>query len=238
MSLQQDILTHELAPASRASLNDVAAGNNHATTSTDPGLTDVEQTLGTCYAHAAAQLALHAWRRSGTLHVPAYGDLIDTIVTAHGCSGQDPLAAIATLSGFTRDLGLDGLHQLTSTGKSTSRTEHATTIDDSPLWRMQREGRGVALLTLQTSPEHWRRFTTHFDSEGTAAPLRTLTKLGDSESKMSGLVDVGLVIDLDRSRPGAIALLNTWDEHYRNPARRYSVASLAALQVPRSKLEL
>jgi hypothetical protein len=99
-------------------------------------------------------------------------------------------------------------------------------------------GRGVALLTLQTSPEHWRRFTTHFDSEGTAAPLRTLTKLGDSESKMSGLVDVGLVIDLDRSRPGAIALLNTWDEHYRNPARRYSVASLAALQVPRSKMEL
>jgi hypothetical protein len=238
MSLHQDILTHELAPASRASLNDVAAGNNHATTSTDPGLTDVEQTLGTCYAHAAAQLALHAWRRSGTLHVPAYGDLINTIVTAHGCSGQDPLAAIATLSGLTRDLGLDGLHQLTSTVKSTSRTEHATTIDDSPLWRMQREGRGVALLTLQTSPEHWRRFTTHFDSEGTAAPLRTLTKLGDSESKMSGLVDVGLVIDLDRSRPGAIALLNTWDEHYRNPARRYSVASLAALQVPRSKLEL
>jgi hypothetical protein len=49
---------------------------------------------------------------------------------------------------------------------------------------------------------------------------------------------VGLVIDLDRSRPGAIALLNTWDEHYRNPARRYSVASLAALQVPRSKMEL
>jgi serine/threonine protein kinase/Leucine-rich repeat (LRR) protein len=194
--------------------------------------------LGTCYAHAAAQLALHAWRRSGTLHVPAYGDRMHTIVTAHGCSGQDPLAAIATLSGFTRDLGPDGLPTLTCTPMGISGTEHANTIDDSPLWRMQREGCGVALLTLQTSPEHWRRFTTHFDSEGTAAPLRTLTKLGDSESKMSGLVDVGLVIDLDRSRPGAIALLNTWDEHYRNPARRYSVASLAALQVPRSKMEL
>jgi hypothetical protein len=75
----------------------------------------------------------------------------------------------------------------------------------------------VALLALQTSLEHWRRFTTHFDGEGTAAPLRTLTKLGDSESKMSGLVDVGLAIDLDWSRPGAMALLNTWDEHYRNP---------------------
>jgi hypothetical protein len=79
--------------------------NNHAKASTNLARSDVEQTLGTCYAHAAAQLALHAWRRSGTLHVPAYGDLIHTIVTAHGCSGQDPLAAIATLSGFTRDLG-------------------------------------------------------------------------------------------------------------------------------------
>jgi hypothetical protein len=121
--------------------------------------------------------------------VPAYGDLIHTIVTAHGCSGQDPLAAIATLSGF-----LDAT--LTSTAMGISSTEHATTIDDSPLWRMQREGCGAALLTLQTSLEHWRRFTTHFDSEGTAAPLRTLTKLGDSESNVSGLLDVGLVIDL------------------------------------------
>jgi serine/threonine protein kinase/Leucine-rich repeat (LRR) protein len=199
---------------------------------------DVEQTLGTCYAHAASQLALHAWRRGGTLHVPAYGDLIHTIVTAHGCSGQDPLAAIATLSGLTGDLGLDKLPTLISTPMGVSSIGHANPINDSPLWRMQRDGRGVALLTLQMSPEHWRRFTAHFDSEDTVAPLHTLTKLGDSESKISGLVDVGLVIDLDRSRHGAIALLNTWDEHYRNPARRYSVTSLAALQVPRSKLEL
>jgi hypothetical protein len=233
MSLHQDIQTHNRAPSSPGSLTGAAVNKDDTVASTGHGCSDVEQTLGTCYAHAAAQLALHAWRRSGTFRVPAYGDLIRTIVTAHGCSGQDPLAAIATLSGF-----LDGLPPLTSTPMGISSTEHATTIDDSPLWRMQREGRGVALLTLQTSPEHWRRFTTHFDSVGTAAPLRTLTKLGDSESKMSGLVDVGLVIDLDRSRPGAIALLNTWDEHYRNPARRYSVTSLAALQVPRSKLEL
>jgi serine/threonine protein kinase/Leucine-rich repeat (LRR) protein len=237
-SPQQDPQPHERAPTLSASLSGAAIHKNDAVASTGHACVDVEQTLGTCYAHAAAQLALHAWRRSGTLRVPAYGDLISIMVTAHGCSGQDPLAAIATLSGSTRDLGSDGLHQLTFTAKGISNTEHANTIDDSPLWRMQREGRGVALLTLQTSPEHWRRFTTHFDSEGTAAPLRTLTKLGDSESKMSGLVDVGLVIDLDRSRPGAVALLNTWDEHYRNPARRYSVASLAALQVPRSKLEL
>jgi hypothetical protein len=82
------------------------------------------------YAHAAAQLALHAWRRSGTLCVPAYGDLIHTIVTARGCSGQDPLAAIATLSGFH-----DGQPRLTSTPKGISSNERATTIDDSPLWR-------------------------------------------------------------------------------------------------------
>jgi serine/threonine protein kinase len=238
MILHQETQTHDSALSSPGSPSGAAAGNDHTKASTNLARSDVEQTLGTCYAHAAAQLTLHAWRRSGTPRVPAYGDLIHTIVTAHGCSGQDPLAAIATLSGFTRGLGLDGLPPLTSTPMGISGTEHANTIDDSALWRMQREGRGVALLTLQTSPEHWRRFTTHFNSEGTAAPLRTLTKLGDSESKMSGLVDVGLVIDLDRSRPGAITLLNTWDEHYRNPARRYSVASLAALQVPRSKLEL
>jgi serine/threonine protein kinase/Leucine-rich repeat (LRR) protein len=239
MSLHQDPQTHDSAPSSPGSLSGTAIHKNDAVASTDHVYSDVEQTLGTCYAHAAAQLALHAWRRGGTLHVPAHGDLIHTIVTAHGCSGQDPLAAIATLSGFARGLaGPDGLPTLISTPMGISSTQHANTIDDSPLWRMQRKGRGVALLTLQTSPEHWRRFTTHFDSEGTAAPLRTLMKLGDSESKMSGLVDVGLVIDLDRSRPGAIALLNTWDEYYRNPARRYSVATLAALQVPRSKLEL
>jgi serine/threonine protein kinase/Leucine-rich repeat (LRR) protein len=238
MSLHQNTQTPDSALASPGLPSVAAAGNNHANASTKLVRSDVEQTLGTCYAHAAAQLALHAWRRSGMPHVPAYGDLIHIMVTAHGCSGQDPLAAITTLSGFSRDLGPYGLPALTSTPMGISSTEHANTIDDSPLWRMQREGRGVALLTLQTSPEHWRRFTTHFDSEGTAAPLRTLTKLSDRESKMSGLMDVGFVIDLDRSRPGAIALLNTWDEHYRNPARRYSVASLAALQVPRSKLEI
>jgi Leucine-rich repeat (LRR) protein len=211
---------------------------DHQAAPTATARSDVEQTLGTCYAHAASQLALHAWRRGGVLHVPAYGDLIHTIVTAHGCSGQDPLAAIATLSGLTGDLDPDGLPTLTSKPMGVSSIGHANPIDDSPLWRMQREGRGVALLTLQMTPEHWRRFTAHFDSEGTVAPLHTLTKLGDSESKISGLVDVGLVIDLDRSHHGAIALLNTWDEHYRNAARRYSVTSLAALQIPRSKIEL
>jgi hypothetical protein len=238
MSLQQDTQPHGSALAPPGSLSGAAASNNHTRISPDFARSDVEQTLGTCYAHAATQLALHAWRRSGTLNVRAYGDLIHTVVAAHGCSGQDPLAAIATLSGSTRDSDHPPLPTHTTTPGGISSTEHATTIDDSPLWRMQREGRGVALLTLQTSPEHWRRFTTHFDSEGTAAPLRTLTKLGDSESKMSGLVDVGLVIDLDRSRPGAIALLNTWDEHYHNSARRYSVASLAALQIPRSEIEI
>jgi hypothetical protein len=72
--------------------------------------------------------------------VPAYGDLIHTIVTAHGCSGQDPLAAIATLSGFTRDSDLTGFQRSPPQPMGISSTEHATTIDDSPLWRMQREG--------------------------------------------------------------------------------------------------
>jgi hypothetical protein len=224
-----------------------------ASVATATARSDVEQTLGTSYAHAASQLALHAWRRGGTLHVPHYIDLIHAVVEAHGCSGHDALAAIKTLSDFPLDPAdssatTEGARQVFNAmaaldlkliGRSTDAEfalSNSKPFDDTPLWQMQREGRGVALLTLQMSPEHWRRFTQHFDTK--VEPLQSLVKAGDSENKISGLVDMGLVIDLDRSRPGAIALLNTWDENWRDPARRYSVASIAALKIPRSKLEL